>query len=98
METTGEVTQGLEGPSQILLHNRAVSFLSKKKKKKKTVQKFLEAGQKQQILFLFLSFFFLEAFPCYPGPQRQCGHFLSFPLLPFLSCLPPPPNLPLTLS
>lgn len=54
METTGEVTQGLEGPSQILLHNRAVSFLSKKKKKKKTVQKFLEAGQKQQILFFFL--------------------------------------------
>ena len=60
METTGEVTQGLEGPSQILLHNRAVSFLSKKKKK--TVQKFLEAGQKQQILFFLFLFSFWKPF------------------------------------
>lgn len=47
---------GPEGPSQILLHDRAVSPLSKKKK---TVQKFLEAGQEQQILFFF---FFLFSF------------------------------------
>lgn len=56
-------------------------------------QKFLEDGQKQQILFP------LESFSYYLGPWKQYGHFLLLLLLLFL---PPlillPPNLPLTLS
>ena len=95
METTGEVTQGLEGPSQILLHNRAVSFLSKKKKKKKNCAKIPGSWTKATDSF-FLSFFFLSGslsllswatetmwpFPLLPPPP--------FPLLPPSSSKPAP--------
>lgn len=93
METTGEVTQGLEGPSQILLHNRAVSFLSKKKKKKKLCKNSWKLDKSNRFFF---SFFFLSGslsllswatetmwpFPLLPPPP--------FPLLPPSSSKPAP--------
>ena len=61
METTGEVTQGLEGPSQILLHNRAVSFLSKKKKKKMCKNSW-KLDKSNRFFFSFFLFSFWKPF------------------------------------